>query len=98
MGLPVFPPLPPPIPQNQIIDYLLETIAFEELALAALINAEAEKIQAVAAAGVMGPVSPEALEAINVSVSSVIQGAAQKEEFLRRKLATILAHKESQQG
>jgi hypothetical protein len=93
-SVPVFPPLPPPIPQSQIIDYLLETIAFEELALAALVNAEAEKIQAVAAAGVLGPVEPDALTAINNSVNEVVNQAIHKEQLLSLKLARILAHKQ----
>lgn len=95
MGLPVFPDISGPAPQAQIIDRLLETVALEELALAALINAEAEKVQAVSAAGVAGPVDPEELTAINHAVAEVIAMAGKKEEHLRRKLNRILAHKES---
>jgi hypothetical protein len=43
----------------------------------------------------MGPVAPENLEAINQSVCCVIKEAGNKEDFLRRKLATILAHKDA---
>lgn len=96
MGLPTFPDIKNPAPQADIIDRLLETIALEELALAALINAEAEKVQAVALAGVMGPVSADELEAINKAVADVIGAAAMKEERLEKKLARILAHKEKQ--
>ena len=95
MGLPIFPNISGPAPQNEIIDRLLETVALEELALAALINAEAEKVQAVAAAGIAGPIDPEALEGINRSVSEVVAQAGAKEVQLNRKLARILAHKES---
>ncbi|MGE5673614.1 MAG: hypothetical protein ACM3XM_06955 [Mycobacterium leprae] len=94
MGLPVFPNIQHPAPQAQIIDRLLETIALEELALAALINAEAEKVQAVAAAGIIGPVDAAELEAINRAVSEVIREAAVKEGFLARKLTLLLSHKE----
>lgn len=96
MGYPVFPDISGPAPQNEIIDRLLETIALEELALSHLINAEAEKVQAVAAAGVMGPVSAEELEEINRAVAEVLKEAANKEDRLRRKLERILAHKEMQ--
>lgn len=95
MGLPVFPDISGPAPQSQIIDRLLETIALEELALAALINAEAEKVQAVAAAGVMSPVSADDLAAINRAVAEVIKEAGAKEDRLRAKLERILAHKEA---
>ena len=94
MGLPVFPNISGPAPQHQIIDRLLETVALEELALAALINAEAEKVQAVAHAGVAGPIDAEELEAINKAVSQVIHEAAEKERLLNKKLSRILAHKE----
>lgn len=95
MGLPMFPDIRGPAPQEEIIDRLLETVALEELALAALINAEAEKVQAVAAAGVAGPIDAEELAAINAGVAEVIKRAAEKELHLRRKLARILAHKEN---
>lgn len=94
MGLPTFPDISGPAPQPEIIDRLLETVALEELALAALINAEAEKVQAVAAV-VVGPIGPEELAAINASVSAVIEQAGKKEQYLAQKLARILAHKEA---
>lgn len=93
MGLPTFPPLAGPAPQAQIIDRLLETIAFEELALAAVVNAEAEKVQVLALAGIMGPVTPDELTAINESVARVLRKVEQKEEQLRRKLNRVFAHK-----
>jgi hypothetical protein len=93
-GTPVFPDISNPAPQSQIIDRLLETVALEELALAHLINAEAEKVQAVAAAGVMGPVRAKHLSAINRSIHAVIEAAMNKEDLLSRKLELILHHKE----
>ncbi|HWI52505.1 MAG TPA: hypothetical protein VNT01_10240, partial [Symbiobacteriaceae bacterium] len=96
--LPEFPDISDPAPQDQIIDRLLETIALEELALAALINAEAEKVQAVAAAGILGPVDAEQLTAVNLAVADVIRLAGVKEEHLRRKLLRLLAHKERGTG
>ena len=96
MGIPRFPDIGQPASQVEIIDRLLETIAFEELALAHLINAEAEKVQAVVAAGIMGPVSPEEIREINKAVLEVLEAAAQKEERLHRKLKLILAYKAGQ--
>ena len=52
---------------------LLETVALGELAVARLINSEAEKVQAVVKAGVAGPVSPEELKEINITVSKVLE-------------------------
>lgn len=92
--MPHFPDIRNPAPQDEIIDRLLETIALEELSLAHLVNAEAEKIQAVAEAGVIGPVSTEELAKINHSVKEVLEAAVKKEEQLHHKLTTILAHKE----
>lgn len=93
MGIPQFPDISQPAPQGEIIDRLLETVALEELALAALINAEAEHLQAVAAAGVAGPIDACDLSRVNLSVSRVIEAAALKEDQLRRKMAIILSHK-----
>lgn len=94
MGMPHFPNIRHPAPQREIIDRLLETIALEELALAHLINAEAEKLQAVVEAGIIGPISPEDVRDINLGVKQVLEEAGRKEERLRRKLSLILAHKE----
>lgn len=93
MGMPTFPNIKNPASQEEIIDRLLETIALEELALAHLVNAEAEKVQAVVKAGIMGPVSAEEVHEINIGVAKVLDMAAQKEDRLHRKLKLILAHK-----
>ncbi|MGI6610194.1 MAG: hypothetical protein ACOX4G_06745 [Limnochordia bacterium] len=91
MGLPEFPELPTAPTLDELRLLLIETVALEELALAALINAEAEKVQAVADADVLGPVSAEELAAINKAVAEVINAAACKEDRLRQKLALLLA-------
>lgn len=97
MGLPIFPVLPEPPTFDELRLLLIETVALEELALAALINAEAEKIQAVASAYVLGPISPDELSDINKSVSEVIEAAGRKEDLLRKKL-TLLLHMENNDG
>lgn len=91
MGTPRFPDIKRPASLREIVGRLLETIALEELAIANLINAEAEKIQAVLKAGISGPVSPEELREINLSVSKVLETAVAKEDRLQRKLRMILA-------
>lgn len=91
MGLPVFPVLPNPPTLDMLLRLLIQTVALEELALAALVNAEAEKVQAVAAANVIGPITAEELAAINKGVAEVICAAADKEDKLQRKLALLLS-------
>jgi hypothetical protein len=70
---------------------LLQTIVFEEQALAALINAEAEKIQELAKAGLSGPISASEATELNQSVAEVIKLAGEKEERLLRKLHLVLS-------
>lgn len=95
MGFLRFPDMSGPASQDEIFDRILETIALEELALAHLIQAEAEKLQAVIKAGIAGPVSAEELREINLAVSKVLETAAAKEDRLQRKLRLILSYRES---
>ena len=91
MGIPQFPALPTAPTQDQLLLQLLHTIALEELALSAVINAEAEKVQALAAAGIMGPITPESAAEVNTAVSEVLNQVSQKQTRLMRKLAMVLA-------
>ena len=91
MGLPEFPEFPTPPSIEELRLLLIETVALEELALAALINAEAEKVQAVAEACVLGPISADELTDINKAVGEVIEAAGRKEDRLRKKLALLLS-------
>lgn len=79
---------------SEMLDRLLETIAWEELALAALIHAEAEKIEAVVHAGLLGPVDAEEVQQLNLAVAHVLEIVVEKEEMLRKKLNSLLALKE----
>jgi hypothetical protein len=78
------------------ISLLLASIAFEELALAHIVNAEAEKIQFVLGtlSGV-ARITPAAtlsdLLAIDASVSKTLQDVIKKEILLQFKLENILA-------
>lgn len=96
MGLPQFPVAPKPPAQKKLLKLLLHTVALEELALAALVNAEAEKVQAVSAAGIVGPVTAESLAEVNKAVAEVITAAGKKEEVLLAKLKFIIAVKDSE--
>ncbi len=91
MGSPRFPDIKRPASIREILGRLLETVALEELAIANLINAEAEKIQAVLKEGISGPVSPEELREINLSVSKVLETAVAKEDRIQRRLRMILS-------
>jgi hypothetical protein len=91
MGLPCFPRIPPPPPKKVLLGLLLQTIVFEEQALAAMINAEAEKVQKLVETGIAGPMSADEVSEINRSVAEVIRFAGEKQDRLLRKLQTILA-------
>ncbi|GKU78115.1 hypothetical protein [Paenibacillus sp. L3-i20] len=76
------------------INLLLASIAFEELALAHIVNAEAEKIQFVLGTlspGVEPPPTLEQLLEINRSVNQTLQSVITKELLLSKKLSDIIA-------
>ncbi|MFF2015247.1 hypothetical protein [Paenibacillus sp. NPDC058177] len=78
---------------KQTVALLLGSIALEELALAHIINAEAEKIQYVL--GTLKPgVTPQAtlsdLLAIDNSVRKTLQEVVRKEILLQQKLEGVL--------
>ncbi len=88
----------PPIPdQEDLLHLLMQTVALEELSLAALVNAEAEKVQELVAQGIAGPIFAEEAILINESVRDVIKAAGDKEDKLLRKLRIILAAKEAEE-
>lgn len=92
-----FPNIPDVTPQicvdrYQVINLLLASIAFEELGLAHLINAEAEKLQSV-----LGPTprvvvvpSFEQLITVNREVRKTLKTIIKKEMLLQFKLENIL--------
>ncbi|MDT9027822.1 hypothetical protein [Rossellomorea yichunensis] len=81
---------------GQTVPLLLSSIALEELALAHLINAEAEKIQFVLGTleGTQhlcsDHISLKDLLKVNHSVQRTLQGAIKKEMLLQFKLENIL--------
>ena len=76
--------------QDTVID-LLESIALEEMALAHLMNAEAEKVQAFVGERLNFPTNPtnEEILRFNVSVTRFMETLMFKELFLLRKLETV---------
>ena len=99
MSMPTIPNINPDIDidRKNVIDLLLASIAFEELGLAHIINAEAEKIQFVLGtlheSGHHGPGEKPTLDElleINKSVESVLKKVIFKEMLLGLKLEDII--------
>ncbi|MCU5431186.1 hypothetical protein [Bacillus cereus] len=78
--------------RTESLDLIIASIALEELALAYILNAEAEKIQYVL--GTLPGLSPTAIIsnvlAVNESVNCVLQSATQKQMYLQNKLKSVL--------
>ena len=95
MSFPNIPNITPSmsLTRTDAINLLLASVAFEELGLAHLVNAEAEKIQAVV--GTLPNSNTTArdisdLLAINQSVNKTLRTAIKKEMLLEFKLEEIL--------
>ena len=80
------------IKRSDVINLLLASIALEELGLAHIINAEAEKIQYVL--GTLPGLSPAAtlaeILAVNDSVQDVLDLVIKKELLLESKLKQVI--------
>ncbi|MGC9299168.1 collagen-like protein [Bacillus cereus] len=78
--------------REESLNLLLASIALEELGLAHIINAEAEKIQV--ALGTIPGLSPfptlSQILAINTSINTTLQNVTKKEMLLQSKLESIL--------
>ena len=96
MSFPNIPDVTPEIDLNRedVINLLLASIAFEELGLAHIINAEGEKIQAALGTlnGQEGVVatSIEDLLAVNDSVNKTLKTALKTQMLLQFKLEDVL--------
>ncbi|MED0968610.1 hypothetical protein [Bacillus paramycoides] len=82
------------ITAGQTATLLLASIALEELALAHVINSEAEKIQFILGTLVTGvtppPITLSGLLAVNNSVQQTLQAAIKQEMLLQFKLENVL--------
>lgn len=95
MSFPSIPQIAPTISLNraQVVNLLLASVAFEELGLAHIINAEGEKLQA--ALGTLPGLSVTAssfagLISINREVRKTLQTALKSQMLLQFKLEDIL--------
>lgn len=96
MSLPQFPEVVPPITRDDAINQVISSIAFEELGLSHIINAEGEKIQYVLGTlkGVSGPAEPVGIDdliKINESVQLMLDKTAENNQALTEKLSVVLS-------
>ena len=82
------PPPPPATPAD-----LMQSIAMEELAIAHLLNVEAEKVQSVAKQRVT-TFTPDEFIAFQHAVAKVLEMVVEKERLLLKKLRLLLSHLE----
>ncbi|MGE5370999.1 MAG: hypothetical protein ACM3QZ_03315 [Solirubrobacterales bacterium] len=96
MSFPTIPQVTPSISINrsQVCNLLLASIAFEELGLAHIINAEAEKIQAVVGTGsvTVPNTSISGLLSINQAVNRTLQTVLKTQMLLQFKLEDLIDH------
>ncbi len=95
MSLPNIPNITPTISlsRTDVINLLLASIALEELGLAHIVNAEAEKIQAVVGTLPNSSIASATISdllLINESVRNTLKSAIKKEMLLEFKLEEIL--------
>lgn len=96
MSYPNIPDITPDIDlsRKDVVNLLLASIALEELGLAHVINAEAEKIQYVLgtldSCGPVVPTSIEQLLKINRSVELALRNVIKKEMLLQFKLEDVI--------
>lgn len=90
MTMPNFPEIPelPDIDVCESLGLVIESVALEELALAHLINAEAEKVQKVA--DPQNCASPYEMVKVNSSVSKTLVNIIKLQMLLQFKLENVL--------
>lgn len=90
MTMPNFPPVPelPDIDVCQSLALVIESVALEELSLAHLVNAEAEKVQKIADKA--NPSTPCDMVMVNKSVSKTLVNVIKLQMLLQFKLEEVL--------
>lgn len=89
MGLPIIPKKT----KCEALTDILESIALEEVGIAHLLNAEGEKLQAVAYLIGADKITPEEAIKLQLSVAKVIQTAIKMQILLEFKLDSTLERK-----
>ena len=91
MGMPNIPEIKPniEIKKEEVVKLLLASIGLEELSLAHIMNAEAEKIQCIIGDGCK-PCKKEDLLEVNESVEKTLRTIIKKEILLEFKFENIL--------
>lgn len=93
MSMPTFPSPVNPICREDAINYILTSIAMEELGLSHIINAEGEKIQYVLGTlpGVTGPdATLEEILKTNDSVKGILDSVMENQLLLKAKMQSAL--------
>lgn len=88
MSMPKYPQQTSPPTRKQLINDILESIALEELAIAHLINAEAEKIQAFTGPYGGFPTSPtnKQINEFQSYVARILEALTEKQKILARTM------------
>lgn len=86
--MPKYPPATSSRSRHRIINDILESIALEELAIAHLINAEAEKVQAFTGAYGGFPTSPsnKQINEFQGYVARILEALTEKQRLLNRTM------------
>lgn len=88
MTMPKYPQSTNTLTRKQIVNDILESVALEELAIAHLINAEAEKIQAFTGPYGGFPTSPtnKQINEFQSYVARILESLTEKQKLLSRTL------------
>jgi excinuclease UvrABC helicase subunit UvrB len=81
----------PRVDRDQAITDMIEALAMQEAAVAALIHAEAGKVDALVVAGIPAAAATADVESYQAAVSGVIQATAEKQQGLANKLELLMA-------
>lgn len=93
MSQPSFPSISPPLTREEAINWIISSIAMEELSLSHINNTEGEKLQFILGTlpGLIGgPATISDVMAANESVREVLDSSVQNQLFLRDKFSTAV--------